>query len=90
MRNAGEFRLQTIRGYVTPQVQFEVRLPTQNWNRRYLQAREEDVESQLFFDTVRDHYQLLHILHVFIKPYHAVNKGECQVLLFLTISGSIG
>ncbi|MBW4511636.1 MAG: tannase/feruloyl esterase family alpha/beta hydrolase [Scytonematopsis contorta HA4267-MV1] len=27
-----------VKGYVTPQVQFEVRLPTKNWNRRYLQA----------------------------------------------------
>ncbi len=27
-----------VNGYVTPQVQFEVRLPTQNWNRRYLQV----------------------------------------------------
>jgi hypothetical protein len=27
-----------VKGYVTPQVQFEVRLPTQNWNRRYLQV----------------------------------------------------
>src|SRR4028118_1315544 len=32
----------------------------------------------------------LHILHVFIQLYHAVNKRECQVLFFLTISGSIG
>jgi feruloyl esterase len=27
-----------VRGYVTPQIQFEVQLPTQNWNRRYLQV----------------------------------------------------
>ncbi|MEH2243849.1 tannase/feruloyl esterase family alpha/beta hydrolase [Nostoc sp.] len=27
-----------VKGYVTPQIQFEVRLPTQNWNRRYLQV----------------------------------------------------
>jgi feruloyl esterase len=27
-----------VKGYVTPQVQFEVRLPTQNWNRHYLQV----------------------------------------------------
>ncbi|MDF5726228.1 MAG: tannase/feruloyl esterase family alpha/beta hydrolase [Rhizonema sp. PD37] len=27
-----------VKGYVTPQVQFEVQLPTQNWNRRYLQV----------------------------------------------------
>ncbi len=27
-----------VNGYVTPQIQFEVRLPTQNWNRRYLQV----------------------------------------------------
>lgn len=27
-----------VKGYVKPQVQFEVRLPTQNWNRRYLQV----------------------------------------------------
>jgi feruloyl esterase len=27
-----------VKGYVTPQVQFEVRLPTQNWSRRYLQV----------------------------------------------------
>jgi feruloyl esterase len=27
-----------VNGYVTPQVQFEVRLPTQNWNHRYLQV----------------------------------------------------
>ncbi len=26
------------KGYVTPQIQFEVQLPTQNWNRRYLQV----------------------------------------------------
>jgi len=25
-------------GYVTPQIQFEVQLLTQNWNRRYLQV----------------------------------------------------
>jgi hypothetical protein len=27
-----------VKGYVTPQIQFEMRLPTQNWNRRYLQV----------------------------------------------------
>nr|WP_315787541.1 tannase/feruloyl esterase family alpha/beta hydrolase [Fischerella sp. JS2] len=27
-----------VKGYVTPQIQFEVQLPTQNWNRRYLQV----------------------------------------------------
>jgi len=27
-----------VKGYVTPQIQFEVRLPTQNWNHRYLQV----------------------------------------------------
>lgn len=27
-----------VKGYVTPQIQFEVYLPTQNWNRRYLQV----------------------------------------------------
>jgi hypothetical protein len=27
-----------VKGYVTPQIQFEVRLPTRNWNRRYLQV----------------------------------------------------
>lgn len=27
-----------VKGYVTPQVQFELRLPTQNWNGRYLQV----------------------------------------------------
>jgi len=27
-----------VNGYVTPQVQFEVRLSTQNWNGRYLQV----------------------------------------------------
>ncbi|KJH70987.1 hypothetical protein UH38_15085 [Aliterella atlantica CENA595] len=27
-----------VKGYVTPQIQFEIRLPTQNWNRRYLQV----------------------------------------------------
>ncbi|MBW4610975.1 MAG: tannase/feruloyl esterase family alpha/beta hydrolase [Hassallia sp. WJT32-NPBG1] len=27
-----------VKGYVTPQIQFEVRLPSQNWNRRYLQV----------------------------------------------------
>ncbi len=27
-----------VKGYVTPQIQFEVRLPTQNWNSRYLQV----------------------------------------------------
>ncbi|BAZ14111.1 Mono(2-hydroxyethyl) terephthalate hydrolase [Calothrix sp. NIES-4071] len=27
-----------VKGYVTPQVQFELQLPTQNWNRRYLQV----------------------------------------------------
>jgi feruloyl esterase len=27
-----------VKGYVTPQVQFEVHLPTQNWNRPYLQV----------------------------------------------------
>jgi hypothetical protein len=26
----------SVNGYVTPQIQFEMRLPTQNWNRRYL------------------------------------------------------
>lgn len=27
-----------VKGYVTPQIQFEVQLPTKNWNRRYLQV----------------------------------------------------
>ena len=27
-----------VKGYITPQIQFEVRLPTQNWNHRYLQV----------------------------------------------------
>lgn len=27
-----------VKGYVTPQIQFEVQLPTQNWNHRYLQV----------------------------------------------------
>ena len=27
-----------IKGYITPQIQFEMRLPTKNWNRRYLQV----------------------------------------------------
>lgn len=27
-----------IKGYVTPQIQFELQLPTKNWNRRYLQV----------------------------------------------------
>ena len=27
-----------VKGYVIPQIQFEVQLPTQNWNRRYLQV----------------------------------------------------
>lgn len=27
-----------VKGYVTPQIQFEMQLPTQNWNRRYLQV----------------------------------------------------
>ena len=27
-----------VKGYVSPQIQFEVQLPTQNWNRRYLQV----------------------------------------------------
>lgn len=26
-----------VKGYVTPQIQFAMQLPTQNWNRRYLQ-----------------------------------------------------
>jgi Tannase and feruloyl esterase len=28
----------SVTGYITPQIQFEMRLPTQNWNRRYLQV----------------------------------------------------
>lgn len=27
-----------VKGYITPQIQFEMRLPTQNWNDRYLQV----------------------------------------------------
>src|SRR5436190_5055972 len=27
-----------VRGYVSPQIQFEVRLPTQGWTQRYLQT----------------------------------------------------
>ena len=35
---AGTTEYCEVKGYVTPQIQFEVRLPTQNWNRRYLQV----------------------------------------------------
>ncbi|BAU13001.1 hypothetical protein LEP3755_35370 [Leptolyngbya sp. NIES-3755] len=28
----------SVTGYITPQIQFEMRLPTQNWNRRYVQV----------------------------------------------------